>query len=140
MFTSRRQVLIEWGDCDPANIVFYPRYFEWFDASTAHHFAAAGVSKPDLIDRYGIVGFPLLDARARFLAPSSFGDEVTIETTFTKLGRSSFDVHHRLLRGDELAVEGFEKRVLVTKSPDGKGIKSYPIPDDVRAMLERSRP
>ena len=28
-------VRIEWGDCDPAGIIFYPRYFEFFDAWTA---------------------------------------------------------------------------------------------------------
>ena len=27
MFSIRRTVRIEWGDCDPAGIVFYPRYF-----------------------------------------------------------------------------------------------------------------
>jgi hypothetical protein len=26
---NRRTIRIEWGDCDPACIVFYPRYFEW---------------------------------------------------------------------------------------------------------------
>ena len=105
MFTSRRRVQIEWGDCDPANIVFYPRYFEWFDASTSHHFAIAGLTKTDLINRYGVIGYPMLETRAQFNAPSSVGDEVTIETATTRFGRSSFDVHHRLLRGDALAVK-----------------------------------
>ena len=27
MLTNSRTVRIEWGDCDPAGIVFYPRYF-----------------------------------------------------------------------------------------------------------------
>ena len=31
MFVHRRDVQIQWGDCDPANIVYYPRYFEMFD-------------------------------------------------------------------------------------------------------------
>ena len=34
-FTNTRKVRIEWGDCDPAGIIFYPRYFDIFDASTA---------------------------------------------------------------------------------------------------------
>ena len=42
MFVARRERLIEWGDCDPARIVFNPRYFEWFDGCTAHVFASAG--------------------------------------------------------------------------------------------------
>jgi 4-hydroxybenzoyl-CoA thioesterase len=42
MFVHRRDVQIQWGDCDPANIVYYPRYFEMFDDSTSIMFEAAG--------------------------------------------------------------------------------------------------
>ena len=42
MFVNRRTVRIEWGDCDPAGIVYYPRYFQMFDASTQYLFEAAG--------------------------------------------------------------------------------------------------
>ena len=34
MASNARTVRIEWGDCDPAGIVFYPRYFAMFDHST----------------------------------------------------------------------------------------------------------
>ena len=34
MFSNTRHLRIEWGDCDPAGIVFYPRYFAMFDHST----------------------------------------------------------------------------------------------------------
>ncbi len=34
MFSNTRTLRIEWGDCDPAGIVFYPRYFAMFDTST----------------------------------------------------------------------------------------------------------
>ena len=45
-FTNTRKVRIEWGDCDPAGIIFYPRYFDIFDASTALIFERAlGVTK-----------------------------------------------------------------------------------------------
>ena len=49
MLISRRDVEISWGDCDPADIVYFPNYFRWFDASTAHHFATAALPKPELI-------------------------------------------------------------------------------------------
>lgn len=132
MFTSCRTVTIEWGDCDPADIVFYPNYFRWFDASTAHHFKAAGLPKPDLIRRYGVVGFPMVDTRARFHKPSRHGDEVVIETAIPRFGSASFDVEHRLLRDGMLCVEGFEKRVLVKRTEDGAGITSCPVPDEVK--------
>src|SRR5450631_3898284 len=41
MLVSEKRFLVEWGDCDPANIVFYPRYLKWFDACTTGLFAAA---------------------------------------------------------------------------------------------------
>jgi len=138
-FVSRRTLTIEWGDCDPADIVFYPNYFRWFDASTAAHFKAAGLPKPELISRYGVVGFPMVDTRATFHIPSRHGDEVTIETRFTRFGKSSFDVEHRLMRGEKLAVEGFEKRVLVKQSLDDKGIVSCAVPEEVKALFYRSR-
>lgn len=134
MFESRREITVEWGDCDPADIVFYPNYFRWFDASTAHHFAAAGLPKPELLRRHDVVGFPMVDTRARFHVPSMHGDRVTIATRITRFGRSSFDVEHRLLRGETLAVEGFETRVLVRRGEDGR-LTSCPIPQAVIALM-----
>lgn len=138
MLTSRRTVLIEWGDCDPADIVFYPNYFRWFDASTAAHFKAAGLPKPQLVAKYGVVGFPMVDTRAKFHVPSRYGDEVVIETAITRFGRSSFNVEHRLMRGETLAVEGFETRVLVARK-DGGGITSCPVPDEIKALFAEAR-
>ncbi len=36
MLKNVHRIRVEWGDCDPAGIVFYPRYFEWFDRCTHH--------------------------------------------------------------------------------------------------------
>ncbi|MFZ0206581.1 MAG: acyl-CoA thioesterase, partial [Roseiarcus sp.] len=109
MLVNRRTVRIEWGDCDPAGIVFYPRYFAMFDASTSYLFEAAGWKKPDLLREFEIVGYPMVDARAKFILPSSFGDDIVIETRIAAFRNSSFDVEHRAFkpgpRGEELAIE-----------------------------------
>ena len=136
MFANTRQILIEWGDCDPAGIVFYPRYFAWFDACTAGLFAAAGLPKPQMIAKYNLLGIPMVDTRARFLVPSKFGDEVSIISSITEFRRSSFDVRHQLMRGETLAVEGFETRVWTVRDPDNpERIKSQPIPAEVIALF-----
>src|ERR1700751_2449412 len=89
-FTNTRRVRIEWGDCDPAGIIFYPRYFEIFDASTAMLFERAlGMTKLQMFKNLEFSGFPLVRPRARFLKPTRFGDDVTIDSTIT-FGRSSF--------------------------------------------------
>jgi 4-hydroxybenzoyl-CoA thioesterase len=70
MFVNRRDVQIQWGDCDPANIVYYPRYFAMFDDSTSTLFEVAGFSKQDLVRKYGLVGIPMVDTRSKFYIPS----------------------------------------------------------------------
>ena len=50
----RRRSRIEWGDCDPAGIVFYPRYFAIFDASTALLFEhVLGLRKAEMLAACG---------------------------------------------------------------------------------------
>ena len=83
MLINRRTIRIEWGDCDPAGIVFYPRYFEWFDACTLALFQAAGFLRGDLVTRQGIA-IPMVDMKSRFMIPSAFGEEITVETTVTR--------------------------------------------------------
>ena len=61
MLTNTRTIAIEWGDCDPAGIVYFPRYFEWFDGCTAALFESVGLPKQTLISRFGILGIPVVD-------------------------------------------------------------------------------
>jgi 4-hydroxybenzoyl-CoA thioesterase len=134
MRTNSRNVRIEWGDCDPMGIVFYPRYFAIFDDSTAYLFESVfGLTKYQLNEAFSFAGFPLVDARARFIIPSRYGDDVVVESTIGEFRRSSFDVKHRLLRSGELAVEGSETRVWVVRDPDDpRRLRSQPIPREVK--------
>src|SRR6185295_1347522 len=101
--TTRR---IEWGECDPAGIVFYPRYFAMFDNATTLLFSAAlGMTKYQFLEKYDCAGYPMVDTRARFLAPCRFGDDVVIETAIAEIKRSSFQVTHHLKNNGALAVE-----------------------------------
>ncbi|MBR0799772.1 acyl-CoA thioesterase [Bradyrhizobium jicamae] len=132
MFINRRDVQIQWGDCDPANIVYYPRYFAMFDDSTSIMFEAAGFSKQDIIHKYGLVGIPMVDTRAKFHIPSTHGDWITIESRIDSIKRSSFEVVHRVFKGEALAIEAFETRVLVGRHPDDPGkLKSAPFPQEI---------
>jgi 4-hydroxybenzoyl-CoA thioesterase len=137
MLTNTRNHRIEWCDCDPAGIVFYPRYFEMFDTSTTLLIERAlGMSKYDYLKAYDFFGHPLVETRARFLVPTRFGDGVTIESTLKEIGRSSFQIVHRLMKGAALAVEGFETRVWVARHPDDPArMKARPIPPEVLARF-----
>ena len=137
MLKNTRTLRIEWGDCDPAGIVFYPRYFAMFDTSTAYLMErAAGMSKFDYLKHYKFLGHPIVETRAIFRVPTRFGDEVSIETAVVACGRSSIKIEHRLSKAGVLAVEGFETRVFVAHDPDDpEKLKSQPIPPDLAARL-----
>ena len=139
MLINRHTRTIEWGDCDPAGIVFYPRYFASFDDATGRLFAAAGFPKYEMVRRFNSVGIPMVDTRSKFSIPSRYGEEIVIESRITEFRRSSFDVHHRILKGDAVAVEGFETRVWVGADAEKPGgIKAQPIPDEILAAFSQS--
>lgn len=134
--SNSRIVRIEWSQCDPAGIIFYPRYFEIFDASTSALFERAmGMTKINLLKTFNFAGFPLARTRARFVRPTRFGDDVTVETKVS-FGRSSFEIEHRLSLNGETCVECVEKRVWVVRDASGR-LKSHPVPEEVRAKFSR---
>src|SRR5258708_26464726 len=112
MFVHRRDVQIQWGDCDPANIVYYPRYFAMFDDSTSIMFEAAGFSKQDIIHKYGLVGIPMVDTRPKFPIPSTHGDWIGIESRVERFKRSRFKVTHQVVHGETLASAALETPLL----------------------------
>ena len=140
MLVNRRTVRIEWAHCDPAGIVYYPRYFEMFDTSTHHLFERAGWKKIDLLREFEIVGYPMVDTRAKFVASSRFGDDIVIESRIAAFRNSSFDIEHKAFKpiegGETLAIEAWETRVWVGRHPDDPArLKSRPIPRIVVARL-----
>jgi len=140
MFVNRRTFRIEWGDCDAAGIVYFPRYFAMFDAATHYLFEAAGWKKADLRREFGIVGYPMVDTRAKFIVASSFGDDIVIESRIAEVRNSSFDVAHQAFKpgegGETLAIEAFDTRVWCGLHPeDPKRLKSQKIPEIVVRRL-----
>jgi 4-hydroxybenzoyl-CoA thioesterase len=137
-FILRRQLTIEWGQCDPAGIVFNSRFFEMFDISAWMLFESAlGVTAHQLSETFGIMGIPLVDARANFLKPVKFGDVAEIASRVTEFRRSSFDIEHRLTVGGELAVDGAETRVWAARdkaNPDKIG--AIAIPPEIIAKFD----
>jgi 4-hydroxybenzoyl-CoA thioesterase len=140
MLVNRRDVEIEWGDCDAAGIVFYPRYFAMFDASTAYLLEKAlGEKKIGWVKTYGIIGIPMVDTGAKFIIPSRYGDVITIESQASDIRRSSFDIQHRVFKHDELAIEAHETRVWTARDPDDPSrLKAVPVPQEVIDALSRA--
>lgn len=134
MFTLSRTIEIEFGDCDPAGIVYFPNYLRFFDDATAHLVSAAlGMKKRDWIAAHGIAGIPVVKIATEFSSPSRYGDEVTIVSEITHIGRTSFAIRHQLSNQGTLSVAGEETRVWI--ADDGGRLRPTPIPAAVRLAL-----
>lgn len=136
MLVNRRTLRIEWGQCDPAGLVFYPQYLIILDTSTGWLFERTGLAPLAMRNKYGIVGLPVVEVGARFIMPCRFDDEVVVESEVGEWGRSSFTVRHRVTKEGALALEGFEKRVWAVPHSERIGaIQAQAIPAEIIASL-----
>lgn len=125
--------MIEWGDCDEAGIVFYPRYFYWLDTTFHRWCRSIGINQRTLRATYGAVT-PLMEVGATFRSPASYDDELTVSAQIDEWRDKQFRLGYRLMVGDRLIAEGFERRAWAIFQ-DGK-LRGAPIAPEFRAALE----
>lgn len=128
---------VEWGDCDPAGIVFNPQFFRWFDHGTTMLYEAAGWRKADMLAQFGGAGCPLVETSATFHAPCRYGDDVTITTEIVEVRSRSFVIAHTLTKDDQVCVAGSETRVWTVHDPE-RGIASAPVPQELAARFRHA--
>ena len=80
---SKLVVTVEFGETDPAAIVFYPNIFRWFDASAWRLFVKAGLTLEVFRKDFGLIGPPIAEANSEFIKPLRFGDTIEITSYAT---------------------------------------------------------
>jgi 4-hydroxybenzoyl-CoA thioesterase len=120
----RKQILVHFGDCDAAGIVFYPRYLEMFNSLVEDWFREKlDFSFSEIVTHRGW-GLPTVHLEVDFLAPSVFGDVLSAVLRVTALGTTSMNLD------------------IVLHGPAGADrvrgkvqLRAIPIPDEVRAKV-----
>lgn len=137
MKTVTSQFTVEWADCDPAGIAFYPRFFAWFDAASWNLFYSVGLTYEVMTEDMKVLGFPAVDAQARFIAPCRVKDALVCTSSITAWHEKTFVISHTIHNGDIKAVEGSEVRIWGIRHPDDpKRLKAAVIPPELRARFE----
>jgi 4-hydroxybenzoyl-CoA thioesterase len=124
-------VTIRFQHCDPAGIVFYPRYFEmfnlvietWFETSLDH-----GFKKMHYVSKFGI---PTVNIETGFHAPSFLEDIIDFQLIIKHLGISSVTLQIEGKCGAEMRCTDTQTIVCV----DMETRKPRPWPDQVRAQM-----
>jgi 4-hydroxybenzoyl-CoA thioesterase len=131
-FQRRQQV--RFGHCDPAGIVFYPRYFEMLNELVEDWFAQGlGLPFEELIHRRE-TGMPTAQLDTRFLRVSRHGDHLVQRIHIERLGGSSMKLRITFDGDDGPRVEFTQVLVCTSLATH----KPQAFPADLRAALERS--
>ncbi|MBV9544255.1 MAG: acyl-CoA thioesterase [Chloroflexi bacterium] len=138
------RVQVGWGDCDPAGIVFYPRFYAWMDTVSHVLARAMGISREAMLPpQPDLVGFPVVGTQAEYLSPARMDDVLEVRTRVARVGRSSLSLRHEIVRlntdgSEELLVRGREDRVFIGRNEHGQ-MQSRELTPPMRAALDRFR-
>lgn len=126
-----RIVPIEFNHCDPAGIVFYPRYFEMINSVVENFFEEyVGYSFARMHTGGNHNGVPTVSISCNFMAPSRLGDKVPFTLVVTGVGRSSLKVRITAAMGDEVRLITENTLVWID---DGKAAA---WPENIRSKLQ----
>lgn len=124
---------IRFEHCDPAGIMFFPRFFmlvnatveDWFGQELGQSFKALHIDQRK--------GVPTVQFACDFKLPLRLGDEVSMQLRIGALGLSSCQLRVEAWLNDAQAAR-FEQTIVYT---DLDTMKSEPWPDDLRAAMTR---
>jgi 4-hydroxybenzoyl-CoA thioesterase len=126
------QVLVRFADCDPAGIVFYPRYLEMFNGLVEDWFRTELHSSfTEIVTNRGW-GLPTVHLEVDFVAPSRFDEMLFATLTVRSLGTSSMGLDIVLRGPDDLhRVRGKVVLVFIDRAAH----QAIPWPNDLRARI-----
>jgi len=125
------QVRVRFADCDPAGIVYFPRYLDmlnhmvenWFDDALDLPYAGVIGTRR--------IGLPTVHLEVDFTAVSRHGEILTRRLMVQKMGRTSLDLRIEFFGGEELRLRA--RQVLVCTSLETH--RPMPLPDDLREAI-----
>ncbi len=126
------QRLVRFGHCDPAGIVFFPRYYELLNSVVEDWWEHLGLPWSGLIGQRRI-GMPTAQLDASFVAPSRLGEPLRFELRVARLGRSSLQLEHQVLGPDASLRVRFAQRIVATSLDTHRPIA---WPEDLRAAIQ----
>ncbi len=125
------EIPVQWGDMDALNHVNHTVFIRWMETARMHYFVSCGFTT--LLEEEGI-GPILAGLKVDYHAPVTFPDAMTIQTTMTRIGNSSFDMGYRIAssaRGGDTVATATVYGVVF----DYKAGKPTPISDELRSKV-----
>jgi 4-hydroxybenzoyl-CoA thioesterase len=127
--------VVRFAHCDPAGIIFYPRYFDLLHEAKEDWFRdALGWPFAHMVGELER-GFPIVRLEADFRGPSRMGEELAIALSVPRVGNASLHLHYTVTCNDQPRLDA---RTIVVHV-DLKTARPEPIGDELRGRIERFR-
>ncbi len=128
-------VRVRFSQCDPAGIVYFPRWFDLLNGVVEDWFGQAlGLDYRGFHQKRGI-GLGYARAEADFLRPGFWDDRLDVFVRVVRVGGAALDLGLTGFRGDEPVLAA--RLVIVTTDLSQRC--AIPLPEDLRAAAERYR-
>lgn len=122
---------VRYHECDPQNVVFNANYFTYFDITITELWREAFGSYEAMLESG--VDMMVIEARARYLAPARFDDELDIGARIVRLGKTAMTTELGVTLKGGAVTEGQLSHVFVDPATQSK----LEIPAAIRGGLER---
>lgn len=130
----RAHLTVRFGDIDEAGFVYYPRLVHYFHVAMEEFFAhVLGVDYPTFLADHRL-GLPTARLEVDFNRPLHYGDQLEIEVTITRVGKTSIGWRYRIFRPGE--AEPATEAHLVTVNMNMDAHEKREIPDWLREQLK----
>jgi 4-hydroxybenzoyl-CoA thioesterase len=129
-----RPILIRFQHCDPAGIVFYPRYFEMCNQMVEDWFSEGlGLGFQRLHQEMGL-GVPTVRVECDFARASRIGDELRFTLRLREIGTKSFRVE---VTGAAADGERLRARLTLVCVQLGGALRSVEVPAALREPMRK---
>lgn len=122
---------VRFSQTDPAGYVFYPRFFEMFQAAVEDWFSEGlEISYAEQFKTGWAL--PTAHTECDFVTPCKLGDELELELKPEKIGNSSITLRYVGRVNGEVCLRACQVLVVINTTQGGR---PQPIDDDLRARL-----
>tara|TARA_S200000501_G_scaffold98676_1_gene92068 strand:- start:85987 stop:86391 length:405 start_codon:yes stop_codon:yes gene_type:complete len=113
MISHSHIVKVFYKDVDKMGIVYYSRYFEYFEQSRTEMLNNIGL-KYSLIEKRGVM-LPVIEAYAKYIKNCTFEDKIIIQSIIEKIPKSRFKILYNIkrIKDGALIVEGYTIHVFL---------------------------
>lgn len=120
-----------YADTDQMGVTYYGHYFRFFEAARNEYFRALGLPYTEC-EKKGVF-LPVGEAHAKYLAPSTYDDELIVRTSVSHLGLSSIKFQYQVIlaKTGKVITTGDTLHVFV-----GKNMRPCRIPDEIKGKVK----